>query len=110
MKELIKRAAFCYYILIKCFPNELTSNIVKFGILNKFIELTWFFAEKKYTFLVLEIIELSLPELTEEYVHTMVIPYLIKLASLGFELGDQSAIFQAKQLKVQTYRLIKLLL
>jgi len=41
---------------------------MKFGVLNKLIEMTGFFAEKKYTQMILEIIEFTLHDVSEDIV------------------------------------------
>jgi len=65
MKELIKKAAYCYYYLVRYFSNDMSQSLVKFGALNKLIEMTSFFSEKKYTHMILEMIEFVLNEITE---------------------------------------------
>lgn len=68
MKELIKKAAYCYYYMTKYFSNDMSQSLMKFGVLNKLIEMTGFFAEKRYTQMVLEIIEFTLHDISEDIV------------------------------------------
>jgi hypothetical protein len=63
--------------------------VVKYRILPKLIALVPYFNEKKYAHLVLEIIEIALTEITEEEYQALVLPFFIKLAEIGFELGEK---------------------
>lgn len=110
MRELIKKAVYCYYHLTKNFINDVSHSLVKFGVLAKLVEMTGFFAEKKYTQMVLEMIELSLHEISEDMIKSSIVPYLIYLANLGFELGDKSNVIPARQVKLQAYRVIRCML
>ena len=83
---------------------------MKFGVLNKLIEMTGFFAEKKYTQMILEIIEFTLHDVSEDIVQNIVVPYLITLATVSFELGDKSNTFPARQVKLQAYKIVRLML
>jgi len=44
LREIIKKAVYCYYTLVKNFASDVTPNIVRYGILPKLVELTAFFA------------------------------------------------------------------
>jgi hypothetical protein len=68
MKELIKKAVYCYYYLVRYFNNDMSQNLLKFGALNKLIEMTAFFSEKKYAQMILEIIEYTLHDIAENIV------------------------------------------
>jgi hypothetical protein len=46
----------------------MSQNLLKFGALNKLIEMTAFFSEKKYAQMILEIIEYTLHDIAENIV------------------------------------------
>lgn len=63
-KDLIRRGIYAYYTLFKAFPEKIAPIMIKGRVLEKMINLVPFFNERRLVYLILEIIEQTLFEVT----------------------------------------------
>jgi len=62
--------------------------------------------DRRIVNIILEMVSLTLHLISPEQLAEKVLPFLIQLYELDFQIGEQSKVFQPRDLKLESYRVI----
>ena len=98
---------YAYYVLFKVFPQEMNPVMVKHGVLDRLIKLVSFFNDRKVAYIILEIVEQAQNEISCQEYQNSVMPYIIDLSKVNYDLGVESSVFRPREIKIKTYKVLK---